>query len=187
MTSIKKIEANRENGKKGKGPITENGKYWSSQNSLKHGLTSSSALTIGENQKEYELFIEQATQHYRPFDFYSNELVSKMVEILWKLKRVSKIESGIYAYEMQTYEADEYKSKLVHEIKHKDFEENDQKKIHYQNLLMGIAFLRDSNSGNAFFKISSYEGKLLSKLFQLKKELETYKEQQHGYKKNKQH
>ena len=40
------------NGKKSNGPISQEGKYWSSKNALKHGLCSADLhLTIGENKK----------------------------------------------------------------------------------------------------------------------------------------
>ena len=175
------------NGKKSNGPISREGKYWSSKNALKHGLCSANLhLTIGENKKEFEDFITEGLKHYRPFDFYTREIFERMMHQLWKLKLIPKIESGIAAYEMQTYDADDEKVKRTELIKHKDFNEQDQQKVKYQNLLLGIAFLKDANSGNAFLKLSNYETKLLSNFFQLEKIYLNYKEKKHG-RKNKQH
>ena len=175
------------NGKKSNGPVSREGKYWSSKNALKHGLRSADwHLTIGENKKEYEDFIIEGLKHYRPFDFYTREIFERMMHQLWKLKLIPKIESGIAAYEMQTYEAEDYKTKRAELIQHADFEEQDQQKVKYQNLLLGIAFLKDANSGNAFLKLSNYETKLLSNFFQLEKIYLNYKEKKHG-RKNKQH
>lgn len=182
MTTMKKIIANRANGKKTKGPVTKNGKYWSSKNALKHGLRAAQpGLTVGENREEFDAFIKDGVMHYKPFDFYSRELFDRLMHKLWKLKMVPKIESGIMAYEMQTYQADKYKAERVDEIVHSDFKDQDQKKTSYQNLLLGIAFLRDSNSGNAFLKLSSYETKLFNKFFQLEKIYYEYKEKKHGH------
>ena len=177
MTSLKKIEANRLNGKKSKGPVTFNGKRWSSKNAIKHGLNATqSTLTIGENTKEHSEFVKQLTLHYRPFDYYSQILVDRIIDIHWKLKRISKIESGIYAFEIQAHEADQYKTPVKDEVNHEDFACDDKKRVSYQNLLYGIAYLKDSNSGNAFIKLSSHESKLINKLTQLEKIYQQHKE-----------
>ena len=48
------------NGKKSNGPVSREGKYWSSKNALKHGLCSADLhLTIGENKKEFKDFITE--------------------------------------------------------------------------------------------------------------------------------
>ena len=87
---------------------------------------------------------------------------------------------------MKTYDAEDEKVKRTELIKHKDFNEQDQQKVKYQNLLLGIAFMKDVNSANAFLKLSNYETKLLSNFFQLEKIYLNYKEKKHG-RKNKQH
>lgn len=181
MASAKQIKANRENAKKTRGPVTAAGKYWSSKNAVKHGLRAAEpGLTVGENREEFEAFIEQGVHHYKPFDFYSHEIFDRLMHKLWKLKMIPKIESGIFAYESQTYEADKEKAKMVSEIKHPDFKEQDQKKTSYQNLLFGVSFLKDSNAGNAMIKLSSYETKLFNKFFQLEKIYYDYRDKVRG-------
>ena len=81
------------------------------------------------------------------------------------------------AYEMLSYEADEYKSKLK-EIHHADFA-GSKIKVPYQNLLMGLSFLRDCNSSNAMVKLGSYETRLLNRYSQLLEQLKKYKEQKY--------
>jgi hypothetical protein len=46
-TSIKRVNANRENAKKSTGPKTASGKFRSCRNALKHGLDSRKHLIIG--------------------------------------------------------------------------------------------------------------------------------------------
>jgi len=186
MTSIRKIEANRLNGSKSKGPISCNGKRWSSKNAIKHGLTAAqSCLTIGENVKEYNEFVRNLNIHYSPFDHYSQTLFEILINILWKIRRIPKIESGIYAYEIQTHEADKYKAEMKDEIHHQDFEQDDKTRVHQQNLFYGIAYLKDANSGNAFIKLSTHETKLINKLNQIEKMYYQHKEKYYGSKKNK--
>jgi len=175
------------NGLKSKGPVTKNGKDWSSKNAIKHGLnTSNHVLTIGENVGEFNKLVKQASAYYQPFDFYSETLFERIVEIIWKLKRISRIESGIYAFEIQAHEADEYKAKIKDEVHHSDFHEDDKTKVNSQNLLYGIAYVKDANSGNALIKLSTHETKLLNKLHNLQKIYKEHKEDRYGLFKNKQ-
>lgn len=174
------------NGAKSHGPISLIGKRWSCKNALKHGLRSSlPGLTVGENREEFEAFMKKGIGYYKPFDFYSHEVFERMMHQLWKLKLIPKIESGVYAYEILTYEADDQKMKCADQIRHQDFSESDLKKVNYQNLLLGIAFSKDSTSGNALLKLGTYESKLLNKFFQLEKIYIDYKGKKHGSKKTK--
>lgn len=174
------------NGKKSKGPVTVTGKNWSRRNALKHSLLSKEPnLTVGENREEYHCFIKEGFDHYQPKDFYSSKICSLMLHQLWNLEQVPKIQSGVFAYEILTFEADDEKSKRVNEISHRDFSEQDQKKVKYQNLLLGVAFLKDANSGNALLKLSTYETKIFNKFFQLEKIYYDYMEKKYGRKKNK--
>jgi hypothetical protein len=113
----------------------------------------------------------------KPFDMISMQIVNRIIVVAWNLQRSDKIQSGIFAYEMQTYEADEYKSKLK-EINCADFN-GLEKKVPKQNLLLGLSFLRDSNSGDAMSKLGGYENRLLNRFSKLREELNIYKEQ-HG-------
>jgi len=106
-------------------------------------------------------------------------MVNKIIQTAWNLKRCDQIQSGMHAYEIQSYEADEYKSNLK-TVHHPDFAKEDEKSVRYQNLLLGLSFLRDCNSGNALIKLGSYESKLLHRFFKLREELKSYKEEQYG-------
>ena len=184
MTSLKKLEANRLNGSKSKGPISFNGKRWSSKNAIKHGLTAAqSCLTIGENVKEYNEFVRNLNIHYSPFDHYSQTLFEILVNIHWKIRRIPKIESGIYAYEIQTHEADKYKAEMKDEIHHQDFEQDDKTRVHQQNLFYGVAFLKDAEHSNALIKLSTHETKLINKLNQIEKMYYQHKEKFYASKK----
>lgn len=176
VTSLKQITANKLNAQKSTGPRTENGKAWARRNAIKHGLRSVDVITIGENKSEFELFNQQMVKELQPVDLFSMQLVNKIVITAWNLKRSDKIQSGILAYEMQSYEADEYKNKLQH-IHHTDFAKEEAKTVTYHNLLMGLSFLRDCNSGNAIVKLGSYETRLLHRYSQLREQLKAYKKE----------
>ena len=177
VTSLKKVLANRNNAKKSTGPRTENGKAWAKRNAVKHGLRAEHIITVGENKIEFEELKDQFVKELQPIDIISMQLVNRIVLTAWNLQRSDKIQSGMLAYEMLSYEADEYKSKLK-EIHHADFA-GSQIKVPYQNLLMGLSFLRDCNSSNAMVKLGSYETILLNRYSQLLEQLKKYKEQKY--------
>ena len=178
VTSLKKVLANRNNAKKSTGPRTENGKAWAKRNAVKHGLRAEHIITVGENKIEFEELKDQFVKELQPIDIISMQLVNRIVLTAWNLQRSDKIQSGMLAYEMLSYEADEYKSKLK-EIHHADFA-GSQIKVPYQNLLMGLSFLRDCNSSNAMVKLGSYETRLLNRYSQLLEQLKKYKEQKYA-------
>ena len=177
VTSLKKVLANRNNAKKSTGPRTENGKAWAKRNAVKHGLRAEHIITVGENKIEFEELKDQFVKELQPIDIISMQLVNRIVLTAWNLQRSDKIQSGMLAYEMLSYEADEYKSKLK-EIHHADFA-GSQIKVPYQNLLMGLSFLRDCDSSNAMVKLGSYETRLLNRYSQLLEQLKKYKEQKY--------
>jgi hypothetical protein len=177
VTSLKKVLANRNNAKKSTGPRTENGKAWAKRNAVKHGLRAEHIITVGENKIEFEELKDQFVKELQPIDIISMQLVNRIVLTAWNLQRSDKIQSGMLAYEMLSYEADEYKSKLK-EIHHADFA-GSQIKVPYQNLLMGLSFLRDCNSSNAMVKLVSYETRMLNRYSQLLEQLKKYKEQKY--------
>ena len=177
VNSLKKVQANRNNAKKSTGPRTENGKAWAKRNAVKHGLRAEHIITVGENKIEFEELKDQFVKELQPIDIISMQLVNRIVLTAWNLQRSDKIQSGMLAYEMLSYEADEYKSKLK-EIHHADFA-GSQIKVPYQNLLMGLSFLRDCNSSNAMVKLGSYETRLLNRYSQLLEQLKKYKEQKY--------
>ena len=115
----------------------------------------------------------------QPIDMFSMQIVNKIIQTAWNLKRCDQIQSGLHAYEIQSYEGNEYKSKLQ-EVSNADFAKEDEKSVRYQNLLLGLSFLRDCNSGNAMIKLGSYESKLLHRFIKLREDLKSYNEEQHG-------
>ena len=54
MSSTAQVLANRDNSRRSTGPVTIAGKAASSQNALRHGLTSKNIVIPGEDPAEYE-------------------------------------------------------------------------------------------------------------------------------------
>ena len=99
MTSLKQIEANRLNARKSRGPRTEEGKQRSRCNALHHGLTAETVVTAFESAVDYEAFEAGIASDYQPRSATERELVSRLVSALWRLRRSTKIETGLFQIE----------------------------------------------------------------------------------------
>ena len=88
IVSNNKVRANRENAKKSTGPRTVSGKEKVSGNALSHGLTAEKHVIIGESIEEFNTFKDSMFKVYEHFGAYEEEIFIKLVELLWRLRRV---------------------------------------------------------------------------------------------------
>jgi hypothetical protein len=95
MTSLKQIEANRLNARKGTGPRTEEGKQRSRQNAVRHGLTAETVISSLENAADYQVFEATIFAEHQPRTATSRELVARLASVLWRLRRSTSIETGL--------------------------------------------------------------------------------------------
>ena len=162
MATIKQINANRKNALLSKGPKTDLGKLNSSKNSLKHGLTAKQ-LVIGENLKEFEQYRDQMIEALKPVGILQEQVVFKIIDVGFRLRRIGKIEAGIYNQEILHHEADEYKNKIAEKIvfKEEDLVQSSDRSIN----LKGLAFARDCKYGSAILKLNTIEDKLMNKYY----------------------
>ena len=162
MATIKQINANKKNALLSKGPKTDLGKLNSSKNSLKHGLTAKQ-LVIGENLKEFEQYRDQMIEALKPVGILEEQVVFKIIDVGFRLRRIGKIEAGIYNQEILHHEADEYKNKIAEKIvfKEEDLVQSSDRSIN----LKGLAFARDCKYGSAILKLNTIEDKLMNKYY----------------------
>jgi hypothetical protein len=133
MTSEKQSKANRENARNSTGPKTPEGKDAVRLNALKHGLLSKEALLPSEDEDALRDLDEGLRTELRPTGQLENLLVDRIVEAVWRLKRLGRVEAGIFAWELDNSVRDPDKS------------------------MLGLSFIRDANGANAFSKLSRYE------------------------------
>jgi hypothetical protein len=164
IVSNNKIRANRLNAKRSTGPRTLSGKEKVSGNALTHGLTAEKHVIIGESIEEFNTFKESMFKVYEPLGAYEEEIFIKLVELLWRLRRVGVIETGIYGNEILEYDADTYKPKASDKITHADFKKEDQNRVLKNQSLIGVAFTRDSNAGSSLLKLNTIEGRLIGRV-----------------------
>jgi hypothetical protein len=96
MSSFRQIEANRRNARLSTGPVTEEGKHRSRQNALRHGLTVETVIDALEDAEDYAAFEMAVTADYDAQTAVERELVLRLASLLWRLRRATTIESGLF-------------------------------------------------------------------------------------------
>ena len=96
MTSFRQIEANRANAQKSTGPVSEEGKQRSRCNAIRHGLTAETVIGTLEDAEDYEAFEAAIIADYDAQSAVERELVLRLASLLWRLRRATTIESGLF-------------------------------------------------------------------------------------------
>lgn len=96
--SEKHSAAARTNGRRGRGPITDEGRRRSSRRSLKHGLYASADSIvieeIGETREAWERHLSKAAAQWDPNDGVEASLVEELALCTWMLQRVRRCEAA---------------------------------------------------------------------------------------------
>jgi hypothetical protein len=101
MTSYRQIDANRRNALKSTGPKTEAGKQASRRNAVRHGLTAETVLSALEDAEDYKAFEAAITADYDAQSAVERELVLRLASILWRLRRATTMETGLFEIQAQ--------------------------------------------------------------------------------------
>lgn len=96
MTSYRQIEANRRNALKSTGPKTEAGKQASRCNAVRHGLTAETVIGMLEDAEDYRQFEASVIADYDAQSAVERELVLRLASLLWRLRRATTIETGLF-------------------------------------------------------------------------------------------
>ena len=163
VISLKKVLANRANAKKSTGPVTFKGKSKVAGNAITHGLSAEKHVIVGENLAEFKVFKDSMFQIFVPEGACEEEIFIKIVDLKWRLRRISLIETGIFGNEILEYDADSNKAKSSGKILSSDFTEEHQVTVKKNQSLIGVAFTRDSNAGSSLLKLNTIEGRLISR------------------------
>ena len=94
MSSELQQIASRTNGAKSHGPVTEEGKQASSQNSRTHGLLSRKIVLAGESQEEFDALLASFLDEHQPETPTERTLIENMAIARWRQERVWNAETA---------------------------------------------------------------------------------------------
>jgi hypothetical protein len=97
MATAAQIFANRANSKSSTGPSTPEGKAASSQNAKTNGFNAADPVLPNEDRSEYNALVEQYTSEIKPVTTHEEFLVGQMTGARWKLNRLERIETAMFA------------------------------------------------------------------------------------------
>ena len=112
MTSFRQIEANRRNARNSTGPNTEEGKQRSRCNAVRHGLTAETVIGALEDAEDYEAFQEAIAADYDAQSAVERELVLRLASLLWRLRRATAVETGLFEVQADQLAASRAKRQL---------------------------------------------------------------------------
>jgi hypothetical protein len=95
MTSIRQIEANRNNSLRSTGPKTQLGKGRSRRNAVRHGLTAETIVVALEDLEDYRAFEAAVIVDYDARTAVERELVLRLASLLWRIRRATAIETDL--------------------------------------------------------------------------------------------
>ena len=101
MSSIRQTEANRRNALNSTGPRTAEGKSKSRRNAVRHGLTAETVIGSLEDAEDYKAFEAAIIADYDAQRAVERELVLRLASFLWRLRRTTAIETGLFAIQSQ--------------------------------------------------------------------------------------
>ena len=102
MNSYRQIEATRRNALKSTGPRTEAGKQASRCNAVRHGLTAETVIAALEDAEDYKAFEAAITADYDAQSAVERELVLRLASLLWRLRRATTMESGLFEIQAES-------------------------------------------------------------------------------------
>jgi hypothetical protein len=194
VTSDKKAQANRRNALKSTGPKTPEGRAAVRLNALKHGLLSQVVLLPGEEEEALRELGERLRDELQPVGELECLLVDRIISAYWRLRRLGRVETGIFAWERSEElaeraerEAQGYESNEDEDLMRVIGITITDKKGHEEALsrarrmrseqedettTLGRTFARDADQANAFSKLSRYETAIERQLYRALHELE---------------
>ncbi len=149
-------------------------------NAMKHGLLAEHVVVRGEDPAEFASFSESLVDEFLPQGPLEEQLVERVAVCGWRLRRVYRIEAGIFTYESLTIELDRARNETKKyefdameelrsgrlEVQVTDEEQHDRatataekaaRLLQEKSLALGAAFKQDAKNVGAISKLSRYE------------------------------
>ena len=96
-----RTESARHNGRRSKGPITDQGKSTSSRNAVQHGLTSNKMFVLqNESPQAWAEMLAACFETFKPATILETKLVEEIAFAKWRLRRLWFVETSLLDHEM---------------------------------------------------------------------------------------
>ncbi len=199
MATRRQIEANRRNAQRSTGPRTRTGKAAAKLNSLKHGLLAEQPVLPDEDGAAFEALRHELIKQFDPVGVIETQLVERIAGLIWRLRRLGRIEGGIIDFQRQTIEynrRDEKASKIGNRYKYgiDKLDRYDAPEYYRQaradadvvaeslyepSPMIGHSFIRDAKSVDALGKLQRYERSMERSYYTAIRELERLQRDRH--------
>jgi hypothetical protein len=93
--------ASRANGRKSRGPVTEEGKRISSRNATKHGLLANSLMVDPESRPHFDALLNSLMATFDPQDAAERLHVESLASARWRLSRTWSVQSAAINHEIR--------------------------------------------------------------------------------------
>jgi hypothetical protein len=186
MATERQIAANRQNALRSTGPRTPEGKAAVRFNAAKHCLLAEAALLPDENPEDLRRVRDAIWKELEPQGELEAMEVDRVVSCFWRLRRVVKVEAGLFVREHYGEIARQAESEALkcwrtdHEDRLEELfpppicritdQEAHQAAVKRRDQahemlngdagLLGAAFARDAVGANAFSKLSAYQARI---------------------------
>jgi hypothetical protein len=95
MSSLRRINASRANGRLSKGPATSDGQGRSSANAIRHGLLAKCVVLENESGPCFDRLVTEHTRRFAPADGVEFGMIEEMAAAYWRMRRAWAIENRL--------------------------------------------------------------------------------------------
>ena len=179
MTSERQKAANQANALHSTGPKTQEGKAAVRFNAFRHGLLARDVVLPGEDADGFEDLWNQVRADLAPVGPIEEFLVDRVVNAMWRLRRLGRAETALFHSRVQGLKADRladqvrscevsladfsFPTRITDKAAHSEAKEAlEQAKYERDRdeVLLGRAIDADAKEGDAFAKLARYERSL---------------------------
>jgi hypothetical protein len=190
VTSERKKAANRANALHSTGPKTPEGKAVVRFNTFRHGLLAQDVVLPGEEADAFEDLWNQVRANLSPMGPVEEFLVDRVVNAMWRLKRLGRAETALLHSRVHGLKADRlaiqvcsYEKEILPTLSFRTITDEAANteasealgRARYERdrdeVLRGRAIDADAKEGDAFAKLARYERSLERSLFRALDEL----------------
>ena len=162
---------------------------------MKHGLLAEQVVVRGEDPAEFAGLHESLVDEFQPQGPLEGQLAERVAACMWRLRRVYRIEAGIFTYESLTIELDRARKEtkkyeqivmktpfeitaelqITDEKRHSRATTQAEKTARLrqeESLALGVAFKQDAENAGAISKLSRYEAAIERSLYRALHELQ---------------